>query len=239
LQFAAALGDSPVRYEPVLFADFQAHAALTGGLIDRLLQTIGDVAPDISDEFAVLMHTVRGFELPPAGFGTVQSFSDPTTPGVMGFNANYTPEGDLQLDPLCFTWFGHELGHTKNYLIDNILYREGQNLVLNQTDSTGYVPRYQRPLTIRTLFQIPYTHFYEWALLLDFAENDFAGLPWPIDQDWIAFGDDLAAEIDEAFERIGDQARLTPAGEAVLRHLHQLHEELQARWQSAVSYACR
>lgn len=239
LQRSRRLGSSPVRYEPVAFIDFDAHAGLTGGLLERLLQGLARNSPGVHDEFTALMHTVRGFELPHYAFGTVQSFSDPTLPGVMGFNANYTPEGDLQLDPFCFTWLGHELGHTRNYLIDNVLYARGEALVLNRDDSAGHVPRYERSITIRTLFQIPYVHFYEWAVLLDFARHGFAGLPWTIDGDWPAFGQGLAAEIEEAFERIADQARLTPLGQEAVEHFHALHAGLRAQWHSVTSHACR
>ena len=67
------------------------------------------------------------------------------------------------INALCFTWFGHELGHTKDYLIDTILYREGVALLRNAADWTPSIPRYGHALSVRTLFQVPYVHLYEWA----------------------------------------------------------------------------
>ena len=77
-------------------------------------------------------------------------------------------------DPLCFTWFGHELGHTKDYLIDTILYERGVALVRNPGERVGPIPRYGRSLPVRTLFQIPYVHLYEWAVLMALGKLEVA-----------------------------------------------------------------
>ena len=34
------------------------------------------------------------------------------------------------------------------------------------SDTIGPIARYGRPLAVRTLFQVPYVHLYEWALVL-------------------------------------------------------------------------
>ena len=121
---------------------------------------------------------MRGWELPAAGYGTIQSFSDPTLPRVMAINISYGPGDEPRLCPFCFTWLGHELGHTKSYLIETILHVRGESLTTNQSDYTDVLPRYGRALSLRTVLQVPYTHLYEWTLLMDFVEGAFAGLPW-------------------------------------------------------------
>jgi hypothetical protein len=230
LQYACHLGHSPICYDPIGFQDFQAHAGLTGGLVERLLASIHRNSPAVYREFRAFMNAVRGFELPQSTYGIVGSFSDPTLPGVMGVNFPYTPQDEPCADPFCFTWFGHELGHTKDYLIDNVLYGQGLALLRNPADSTGPIPRYGRPLTVRTLFQVPYVHLYEWTLLMDFWNAGFRGLPWRISADVAAVGEDLAAEIREAFALIRERAQLTSAGEDALEHFRQLYAQAQTRW---------
>jgi hypothetical protein len=232
LQRASPLGRSPIRYDPVAFQDFQAHAGLTGGLVKRLLAAIRRNAPPVYRELCAFIHSIRGFEFPLSSQGAVASFSDPTLPGVMGINVAYTPQHEPRLDPYCFTWIGHELGHTKDYLNDNILYGRGQALVDNPAEGAGLIPRYGRSLAVRTLIQVPYVHLYEWALLMDFWEAGFRGLPWPMSGDTAAVGDDLAAEIEEAFVLIEERANLTPLGVAALDHFRELFAQALARWQS-------
>ncbi len=62
-------------------------------------------------------------------------------------------------------------------------------------------------------------------------ENDFAALPWFIDSDPIAFGEDLRAEIEEAFDRINQEVHLTDCGHAVLARLWALSTEVLSGWQ--------
>jgi hypothetical protein len=230
LQRAVPLGRSPIRYDPVGFQDFQAHAGLTGGLVESLLAAIRRDAPTVYHELCAYIHTIRGFEFPRSAHGVVGSFSDPTLPGVIGINVSYTPQHEPCVDPFCFTWLGHELGHTKDYLNDNILYGSGQSLLQNAAERTGCIPRYGRPLAVRTLFQVPYVHLYEWALLMDFWEAGFRGLPWQVPGDVIAVGEDLAAEIEEAFALIEAVARLTPLGAAALCHFRDLYALALSRW---------
>jgi hypothetical protein len=232
LQRAAPLGRSPIRYDPIAFQDFQAHAGRTGGLVEGLLDAIRRDAPAVYGELCAYVHAIRGFEFPRSASGVVGSFSDPTLPGVMGINVSYTRRHEPCVDPFCFTWLGHELGHTKDYLNDIILYGSGQPLLENAAERTGCIPRYGRSLTVRTLFQVPYVHLYEWALLMDFLEADFRGLPWRVPGDATAVGDDLAAEIEEAFAMIEERARLTPLGAAALCHFRELHAVASARWRS-------
>jgi hypothetical protein len=79
-------------------------------------------------------------------------------------------------------------------------------------------------------------HLYEWALLMDFWEAGFRGLPWPVPAGATAVGDDLAAEIKEAFALIRDQAKLTPLGQMALRHFRELYAMALARWRFVRSH---
>jgi hypothetical protein len=238
LQCAHRLGRSAVRYDPVAFENFRGHAPLTGGLVERLLAAVRRHSPGVYREFRSLMHVVRGYEFPTSALGVVGSFSDPTLPGVMGFNVPFSPRHEPCIDPFCFTWFGHELGHTKDYLIDTVLDARGLALARNLGDRTGPLPRYGRPLSVRTLLQVPYVHLYEWALLMDFWEAGFRGLPWRVPADAAEAGEDLAAEIREAFALIPECARLTAEGEAVLGHFRDLFARAAARWHSLRVCGC-
>lgn len=230
LRCAARLGRSGVRYDPVGFPAGVAHAGITGGLVRRLLTAIRRNAPAVYRELRTFIHVVRGFELPPTAHGVVGSFSDPTLPGVIGVNVAYTPRDDPCIDPFCFTWLGHELGHTKNYLIDTTLHEAGLALTENPAEPVGPIPRYGRWLPVRTLIQIPYVHLYEWSLLMDFRAAGFRGLPWPVPADAFDVGEDLAAEIREGFGLIRDFARLTPAGVIALAHFQDLYARAADRW---------
>ena len=249
LQFAGLLPGRSTRYEPVTFGDGGGNSALTGGLVAAILNAIDRHAPAIAREFDVLISAVRGWELPEAAYGTIQSFSDPTLPRVMGINVPYGPHGEPRVCPFCFTWFGHELGHTKSYLIETILHVRGEALTTNQADYTDVIERYGRALSLRTVLQVPYTHLYEWTLLMDFlqappsaaraerpgAERAFSGLPWEIDDDALEFGEDIHQEIVDAFDLIEREAELTPCGRAAVARLHSLCSEAQVRWQSIQS----
>jgi hypothetical protein len=232
LQFAGAIPGRHVRYEPVTLGGRQGHAALTGGVVAAALNAIARNSPAIGREFDGLMSAARGWELPAATYGTIQSFSDPTLPRVMGINVPYGPDVEPCICPFCFTWFGHELGHTKSYLIETILHVRGEQLTTNQSDYTDVIERYGRPLSLRTVMQVPYTHLYEWTLLMDFLDRDFAGLPWEIADDPLEFGEDIREEIAEAFDRIEQAAKLTPCGLAAVARLHSLFSEAQVRWQA-------
>ena len=232
LQFAGAIPGWRVRYEPVTFCDDQGHSALTGGVVTAILNAIARHSPAIRSEFHSLMSVVRGWELLAADYGTIQSFSDPTLPRVMGINVTYAADHEPQICPLCFTWFGHELGHTKSYLIETILHVRGEALTTNQFEYTDVIERYGRPLSFRTLLQVPYTHLYEWTLLMDFLDGRFSGLPWEITDDPIAFGNDIHSEIVEAFNRIERGSQLTPCGAAAMSRLHGLCSEALVRWQA-------
>jgi hypothetical protein len=232
LRFASPFPRRRVRYEPVTLVSGAGHAALTGGIVAAVLNAIARHSPAIAREFDRLMATVRGWELPEASYGTIQSFSDPTLPRVMGINVPYGPDDEPRLCPFCFTWFGHELGHTKSYLIETVLHVRGEALTTNQADYTDVIERYGRALSLRTLLQVPYTHLYEWTLLMDLTEGCFAALPWEIADDPIEFGDDIHQEIVEAFDLIERESRLTPCGRAAVGRLHSLCSEAQARWQS-------
>lgn len=231
LRLARKIGLSPIRYDPVAFLDYNAHAGLTGGIIQRIFSSIQWNSPAIYRELCSFIHSVRGFEFRHSVAGVVGSFSDPTLPGVMNINVSYGEDHQPRLDPFCFTWFGHEMGHSKNYLIDTVLYGEGVALLLNPADRSEVVPRYGRTFTVRTLFQIPYVHLYEWALLMDFAEAGFRGLPWQMPAQFEALGDDIELEIEEAFGAIDRYAQLSAWGHTALSYFHELFDQAKARWQ--------
>ncbi len=164
LHFAGRIPGWHVRYDPMTFT-IASRAGTTGGLTAAILNAIRTNSPTIAAEFDGLLSTIRGWELPPAAYGTIQSFSDPTLPRVMNLNISYTDDDGVQIDPFCFTWFAHELGHTKSYLIETILHVIGFSFAPTHGNYTEFVERYNRRLPIRTLLQIPYTHLYEWSLL--------------------------------------------------------------------------
>jgi hypothetical protein len=224
------LGKTRIRYEPVGGEVPGCHAELTGGILAALLAAIERNAPSIHQQLCQCIRTIHGFELPPYGSGQIASFSVPTAPGVMGFNVEYTPHDEPQLSPLCFMWLGHELGHTLNYLIDDIAYTHGWQFLENPGEITPVIPRYDRALRVRTLFQIPYVHLFEWWLLMKFQQHRFAGLPWRVSDDPVAVGEDLRAEIEESFERIHQHARLTAIGRAVVWRLRELVAEADSHW---------
>jgi hypothetical protein len=227
---ASHLGRTPIRYEPILGDAPAAHAETTGGIVATLVQAVERNAPRIHDQLCQCIRTIQGFELPPHRAGQIASFSVPTSPGVIGFNVAYTPRDEPRLSPYCFMWLGHELGHTLNYLIDDVAYTHGWRFLENPLEPTPPLPRYGRSLFVRTLFQIPYVHLFEWWLLMLFYERGFAGLPWRAFDDALAVGDDIRAEIGEAFDLIDQHARLTATGEAVLGRVRELVAEAAARW---------
>jgi hypothetical protein len=232
LIYGPPLGDSGLHYEPAGFDDssFASHAGLTGALIQAMLDAIHQNAPAIHDEFGRYLAAIRGYELPTGPDQTLASFSTPNLPGIMNVNILYSPDDQPLLSPFCFTWLGHELGHTKHYLIDDAAYEAGWCFVRNPGDLTGPVPRYGRPLGVRTLFQLPYVHLYELALLTSFFEKRFAGLPWDVREDPVAFGDDLVAEIREAFDLIEQWADMTALGSEALTHIRLLYKQAVAHW---------
>ncbi|HEY2785689.1 MAG TPA: hypothetical protein VGJ05_12030 [Fimbriiglobus sp.] len=232
---ACRLGRSAIRYDPVGIPTGTAHAGITGGLLARIVEAIRRDSPAIYREFRHYIRAIRGFEFPRAK--AVASFSDPTLPGVMGVSVAYSDADEPCLDPFCFTWFGHEMGHTKDYLCDTILYARGESLVTNCGEWTAPIPRYGRPLSIRTLIQIPYVHLYEWTLLMDFWQANFRGLPWAVTGGAAEVGNDCAAEIEESFDLIDAHADLTPVGVAAVRHFHELYAEANDRWQTVRTLA--
>jgi hypothetical protein len=230
LQRAVPLGHSSVRYDPVGFRDDRGHAGTTGGLVQRLLASIRINSPAVYREMVTYLHVIRGFEFPRAA--GVASFSDPTLPGVMGFSVAYTDDDEPCLNPFCFTWFGHEMGHTKDYLCESALHARAATLIRNPTDRTAPIPRYGRPLSVRSVVQVPYVHLYEWALFMDFWQAGFATLPWSVLGDAIAVGEDLEAEIAEAFALIREVAHLTPIGEVAVSYFQELFDQMRVRWRS-------
>jgi hypothetical protein len=150
----------------------------------------------------------------------------------MSISVAYTESDEPCIDPFCFTWFGHEMGHTKDYLCDTILYSRGESLVTNGCDWSRPIPRYGRPLAVRTLIQLPYVHLYEWELLMDFFKSDFHGLPWRISDGAGAVGNGFAAELEESFDFIDTWADLTPIGVAAVEHFHELVDKAKDRWLS-------
>jgi hypothetical protein len=223
------LGATGIRYDPVTIAE-REHAALTGGIVNHLLSAMAGNAPLIYCELCRYVKVIRGFNAPASKDGFLQSFSDPREPGVIGINVWYTPDGHPRFDPTFLTCLAHELGHTKSYLIETIIEHAGEALAHNPATWTGITPRYQRRLKVRTLLQIPYTHFYEWVLLMCFMKHGFSGWAWGRPQAARTIGDDLEQEIEEAFHLIDDYAELTALGVSVVSRLRMQFSYLQARW---------
>ena len=221
---------TPIRYDPAYFANTTSDTpSLVGGVIERILAAIAEFSPSLHSDFCTYVHSVRGYEIPPRDGQIIGSFSDPTQPGVM--NMNITFDGDEPLlDPNCFTWFGHELAHTKNYLIDSVAFQNDLAFVRNRRDRTPKISRYGRSFPIRTLVQIPYVHMYEWDLLMDAYQSGLHGLPWVNTDDPTDLVDDIRAEIADGFHFISRYADLTELGEAALAHQEELYRECKRRW---------
>lgn len=228
---AEALCEAGARYERIHIADAR-HAAEAANIVAALHAAMQRASPPMHAEFCHYMVAVRGYELRLNMEGVVQSFSDPSLPGVMNFNVPFDERDHPCLSPLCFTWLAHELAHTKFYLINDIAFDHGWTFVRNGCEMTDEVARYRRRLPVRTLFQIPYTHVYEWESLMDFLENDFAGLPWSIGEDPFAFGEDLRSEIEEAMQLCDELAEMTPLGAAAFVRFRELYDQSLARWRA-------
>jgi hypothetical protein len=204
-----------------------------------LLGAIEQNAPQIYAQLCQCIRTIQGFELPSYGGGQISSFSVPTLPGVIGFNVQYTLRDQPRLSPYCFMCLGHELGHTLHYLIDDVAYTHGWRFLENPAERTPLIPRYGRGLSVRTLFQVPYVHLFEWWLLALFYQRGFAGLPWRMFDDAIAVGNDVRDEIKDSFELIEQHARLTATGQAVLARLRELVTEAESFWRQSAAAAGR
>jgi hypothetical protein len=228
--FAGAFPGWRVRYDPVFMLDFHRHAPLTGGLVAAILGVIRHHSPRMATELDSLLHAIRGCELPVGDDGTLQSFSDPAMPRNMWINVPYGADDAPRVCPFCFTWFGHELAHTKSYLIETILFLRETGLTTTPARRTEVIQRYGRPIAHRTLLQIPYTHLYEWMLLMDVIEGRFSQLPWDVSGDPAEQGDDLCREIEESFDRIGRDVELTPCGHFAIARLSGLLQEATVRW---------
>jgi hypothetical protein len=109
----------------------------------------------------------------------------------------------------------------------------------NPGEITPIIPRYQRAIRMRTLFQIPYVHLFEWWLLMMFYEASFRGLPWRVREDAVAVGEDLCAEIAESFDLIAQHVQLTATGRAVVWRLRELVAEADAHWRRTALVATR
>jgi hypothetical protein len=229
---ASRLGRTRIRFEPIAGEAPTHHAELTGAIVGSLLAAIERHAPHIHGQLCQSIRTIHGFELPDYGNGHIASFSQPTAPGVIGFNVSYTAADEPRLSPYCFMWLGHELGHTLNYLVSDVAFTHGWRFLENPGESTPVIPRYARSIKMRTLFQIPYVHLFEWWLLLLFDRGRFAGLPWHAFDDTRAVGDDLRDEIAESFELIDQHARLTPMGRAAVARFRELAAEAESHWRA-------
>ena len=227
---ATSLGSTAVRFDPVAFQNAREHAGMTGAIVESLVLAIRQNSPNMAAELGRLVQSVWGFEIPAACTGTLESFSNPRLPGVIGFNIAYTEAHQPRFNEFCFTWLAHELGHTKQYLIEDVIFASGARCLDNPGDRTPVIPRYRRSVAVRTLFHVPYVHLYEWVVLMDFIEHAYAGLPWNIHDDAIAFGEDLSAEILEAWQGLAMWAQLTSLGGAVIARQHVLYARALARW---------
>jgi hypothetical protein len=208
-----------------------SRAAICGGVVKQTHDELLRISPTVHAEFCAYMQWITGFALPGRADGIVQSFSEPTRPRLMGFNVPLTNTGEPRLCPFCVTWLGHELGHTKMYLIDSIAWRHGWRFLHNPGKQTGIIPRYGRSLSVRTLFQIPYTHLYEWTTLMDACEDASDDEPDPAANPNL-FGEDLRSEIEESFERLESLADLTRTGRLAVEHFQRLFAIAERRWET-------
>jgi hypothetical protein len=231
------LGNTRIRFEPIAPEGPPAHAELTGSIVAALLSAIESNSPRIHTQLCQCIRTIHGFELPPYGQGRIASFSVPTSPGIIGFNVEFTERDEPRISPYAFMWLGHELGHTLHYLIDDVAFTHGWRFVENPGDSTPAIPRYGRALSVRTLCQVPYVHLFEWWLLISFHEHGFRGLPWEMTDDSLEVGDDLRDEIFESFEWIDQHARLTDAGRAMMARMRELVADAHTRWRQVTNKA--
>lgn len=224
------LADTSVHFEAALGQAGCPHGDATACIADQLLSSLERHSPGVYGEFCECIGLIRGLETSGFGADSLASFSSPLAPGEMGFNVCYDGERP-RLDPFCFTWLGHELGHTRSYLISDAGFAHGWRFLENGDEPTRPIERYGRPLPVRTLFQVPYVHIYELVVLLDYWNGGFAGVPWqPCREAAAALGDDLLAEIDESFDLIASEARLTRLGSAAVAHFHCLAGEAKRRW---------
>lgn len=236
-QQATHLGHSEIRFEAITSGDGDNHAALTGGIIETLVAAIEQNAPGIYGQLCQCIRRIRGFELPGTGAGYIESFSVPTSPGIIGFNVSYTAAGQPRLSPYAFMQLGHELGHTLHYLIEDAAYLHHLQFLENPGESTPVIPRYGRSLRMRTLFQIPYVHLFEWWLLIEFRRANFAGLPWQNFEAPQEIGEDIRSEIEESFDLLDSHARPTLTGRAVIDRMRELVEEAESQWRE-ISPVC-
>ena len=222
---------TPVRYDPAYFTSEASSGTpgMVGGVIEQILRGISSFAPALHAELCTFIQTIRGYEIPAADGNLIGSFSDPTQPGVMNVNVTFE-SSEPRLDPYCFTWFGHELAHTRDYLIDTVAWQDGVSFVLNRRDMTPRISRYGRGFPVRTLIQIPYVHLYEWDLLMDAWQSGSDWLSWANVDDPTQKVDEIRAEIADGFAFISRYADLTELGQSALEHQHELYRECKRRW---------
>lgn len=237
LHFPKRFTEIEVFYDLIHSQETSTRQNPSAELIQSLLSSIRLNSPHIANEFQQFIRTIRGFEIAGSESGIIQSFSDPELPGVMGLNISYDDSGSPLLAPFAFCWFGHELAHTINYLVQNIAYHRGWQFFTNGEDKSPVIERYGRSLSMRTIFQLPYVHFYEWELLINFIEKGFAGLPWIIEGEPIEIGDDLQKEIEESFDVISDCIQLTPLGQSAMQHFQRQFHNYRSRWSKLLGVA--
>lgn len=232
LQYTARLASTRLEFEPIGPSDAEGgHLGLTGAIVEALVRALAAASPGVHRELLAYVRCIRGFELPALPNGAVGSFSTPLRPGLVGFNVAYDAAGQPRLDPFSFTWLAHELAHTKHYLLDEVAYAQRRRFLENG-EETLFVPRYGRALSLRTLFQVPYVHLYEATVFADIAAGGFAALPWKVEGDWTAVGDDLLAEIHEALATLATHAQLSAWGQAVLDRQRALTDRLERGWRA-------
>ena len=191
----------------------------------------------IAAEFDRLMAFVRGWELA-AGYGTLQSFSDPTLPRVMGINVPYGLDDGTGGRPFCFMWFGHELGHTKSYLIETILHLRGHSLTSNPERRTEVLPRVW---TATGTADVVADSLYA-SLRVDTAprrsKQTSPRSPGPFPRTRWRWGTIFEHEIEEAFDFLSQDSQITPCGHAVLARLWGLSKEVLVRWRASSANGC-
>lgn len=225
---AAGICSLGVRFAPV-HCRTGNRAAVCGTIVQSLHDALVSASPGIHAEFCSYVSSILGFDQQSTESGTVQSLSDPLQPRLMGLNVPFTDRNEPRLCPYCLTCLGHEMAHTKMYLLASIGWRRGWRFLRNAGEDTGILPRYGRPLKVRTLFQVPLTHLYEWTILMDACESGIAGFDTTRGE-FLEFGDELRDEITDAFSIIDVLGKPTPYGRAALERCRRLFDDADDRW---------
>ena len=106
------------RFLPV-HCSAESQAACCGGIVKRLHDQLTRASTGIHLEFCSYVTSILGFDQAGADSGTVQSFSEPTQPRLMGLNVPFNAPDAPRRCPYSLTCLGHEMAHKKMYLAES------------------------------------------------------------------------------------------------------------------------